>query len=398
MRTSTPTATRPPQVEGMIAAGFETVVEAFAQVAAGDHEGCALAVYLDGRRVVDLWGGKASDREPWREDTLAQTFSVVKGVAAAVVLLLHDRRELDIDAPIARYWPEFGTAGKEKAPVSSILTHTVGLPWVEGHESLLTLDDGAAWSRIDDVLERLAAAAPVWAPGSRSGYHSITGGLLLGEVVRRATGRSLGAWFRAAVAEPLELDYWIGLPPACEVRAATLVSDPELDSDRVAAIVHPGTPVGKALFVGSRKRIGRAFAETYAHPTFTRQELPSTSGIGDARSLARLYAALARGGELDGVRLCGRGTISRFARERICGADAIWPVEFRLGFGFLLPHEPFDFSPCTHAFGHPGIGGSVAFADPEHRLGFAWITRRLDPGFALDARAARLIDATYAAL
>jgi CubicO group peptidase (beta-lactamase class C family) len=396
MRTSTPT--RPPPVEGVIAAGFETVVEAFAEVAAGDDEGCGLAVYLDGRRVVDLWGGKASDREAWRQDTLAQTFSVVKGVAAAVVLVLHDRGELDVDAPIARYWPEFGTAGKEKAPVSSILTHTLGLPWVEDHESLLTLDDGAAWSRIDDVLERLAAAKPVWRPGLRSGYHSITGGLLLGEVVRRATGRTLGRWFREEVAGPLELDYWIGLPPTHEARAATLVSDPELDSDRVAALVHPGTPVGKALFVGPRKRIGTAFAGTYTHPSFTRRELPSTSGIGDARSLARLYGTLARGGELDGVRLCGRGSIARFTRERICGADAIWPVEFRLGLGFLLPHEPFAFSPGASAFGHPGIGGSVAFADPDRRLGFAWITRRLDPGFALDPRAGRLIEATYAAL
>jgi CubicO group peptidase (beta-lactamase class C family) len=397
-RQDRPVSSRSPPVEGVVHAGFEPVLEAFAELAADEGEGCAVALYLDGKLRVDLWGGTAWPRRPWQRDTLVQTFSVVKGVAALVILLLDERGELEVEAPVAQYWPEFAAAGKDHAPVSSILTHTLGLPWVEGYSGLLTLDDGAAWAQTDEVLRRLAEAAPVWRPGSRFGYHSITGGLLLGEVVRRATGRSLGSWFRAEVAEPLALDYWIGLPAAHHERAAVLLADPELDSDELAALVHPGSPVGRALFIGRRRRVGTAFERTYADPAFVQAELPSTSGIGDARSLGRLYAVLAAGGTLDGIRLCSPDSIARFTEERVCGRDAVWPVEFRIAYGFLRPHEPFAFSPTDTAFGHPGLGGSIAFADPEHDLAFAFVTRRLDAHFELDPRAARLIAASYAAL
>lgn len=380
-------------VDGTVERGFEPVRDAFVRNFADRGElGAAIGVYHRGRCVVDLWGGIA-DREsgrPWRRDTLGIVFSATKGVTATVVHRLVERGLLSLDAPVATYWPEFAAAGKESITLRDVLTHRAGLAAIEG---TLTLDEVLAWH---PVCAAIARQAPDPATRERHGYHVRSYGWILGEVVRRATGRSLGRVFAEEIAKPLGLELWIGLPEAHEPRVATLYAAPEPSDPQQRALrdrlLGPDTLLGRAL-------AGPSNLFQYGPMWNTRPlraaEMPSSNGIGDARSLAKLYAATV--GEIDGTRLLSRATLAEAAREHVAGSDAVIFVPTRFGLGYMLPPTLSPACP-DGTFGHPGAGGSLAFADPARELGFGYVMNQMQLGLTGDERAAALVAATYESL
>lgn len=382
---------------GTVAPGFERVRDAFEENFSTRGEvGAAFSAYVDGREVANLWGGEARPGLPWTDRTMIVAASVAKGFTAFIIQRLADQGKLDIDAPVSAYWPEFAANGKDKVRISMVLDHTAGLPYVPDHASVALLERPATLRDLDRIASALAAAPLVWEPGTQHGYHSITYGWILGEIVRRVTGKTLGTYLRDEIARPLDLDYWIGLPASEHDRVAHIQIDPVMDSDLVAAIVNASTPLGKTLFVGD-KRVGEAF-KTCNDPDFWSAEVPAAGGIGSARGVARLYALLARGGELDGERLVSPSSIERFQRERLRAHDMLWNVPRRLGLGYMRPTPEFPMGPSDEAFGHAGLGGSIGFADPSRKVGFGYVMSQLVFGNGVDARAHALAGALYASL
>jgi CubicO group peptidase (beta-lactamase class C family) len=385
-----------PLVQGECHPRFAAVREAFARnLRDRDEIGAAVAVVVDGTTVVDLWGGYAGlDRtRPWERDTIVNVYSCTKGMTALCAHRLVSEGRLDLDAPVADYWPEFAQAGKESLPVRWLLGHRAGLAAVR---RLLPGDALYDW---DAMCATLAAETPWWTPGTAHGYHAVTFGWLVGEVVRRITGRSLGTYFRQEIAEPLELDFHIGLPAAEHARCAELSGIPmPPDEDRVhLAAVIMSDPEGLAA---------RAFMNPPSmalgvnNAAWRSAEIPGANGHGGARDLARSYGALARGGDQDGVRVLDPAGIARCREEQSHGPDLVLPISTRFGLGFMLPQDRHDarFGPSPRAFGHPGAGGSVGFADPDSRVGFGYVMNRMGPYILLDPRAIALIDAVYGSL
>jgi CubicO group peptidase (beta-lactamase class C family) len=389
-----------PEIGGDTAPGFDGVRDAFAANLAGGQEiGAAVAVYLHGRKVVDLWGGIADPENgrSWERDTVAVVFSTTKGVTAACAHLLAERGELDLDAPVAEYWPEFAANGKEHIPVRWLLTHQAGLPTLD-HP--ITPADAIAR---EPVVTALAAQRPAWEPGTAHGYHGHTYGWLVGEVVRRATGRSLGTIFAEDIAAPLDLDFWIGLPKAEQHRVGRVVSTvPDLDAlgridldtlpERVrevmAAYADPTSLTARSLLTLIRPSLD------LNDPDVQAAEMPSGNGIGTARALARFYAALI--GEVDGHRILGPDTLAAATAEQAVGVDRVLRVPVRIATGFGLPTpDAFWYSPT--AFGFPGLGGSLGFADPATGLAFGYVMNHVQEGLP-DPRAATLLNAVTAAV
>jgi CubicO group peptidase (beta-lactamase class C family) len=383
------------QVRGTVASGFEPVRTAFAAnfTQFGDV-GAACCVYLHGRRVVDLWGGEADEttHRPWQEDTIVPVFSTTKIATAVCAHLLAERGELDLDAPVARYWPEFATEGKRKIPVKWLLSHRAGLPALE---KPFSMDSVQAW---DPIVAALARQRPAWEPGTTHGYHARTFGWLIGEVVRRVTGRSLGTFFAEEVAGPLGLDFWIGLPAEHEPRVGRLIPpqppadvDPESLSPPLRKMLEarsdPNSLSSRALTLPELDDNSRA-----VHAA----EIPGHNGIGTARSLARLCAALI--GQVDGVRLLSPSTVRAAARTRSDGPDKVLFVDTRFGLGFMRdsPFSPFG---GAGRFGHTGSGGALAFADPDAGLAFGYVVNRMLPGLlGADPRHTALIKAVRESL
>ncbi len=386
-------------IEGSLHPGFEAVAEEFRRnfTERGDV-GAAVTVYHHGRPVVDLWGGEARPGQPWAEDTMACVFSTTKGVTSFVVQLLYDRGDLHLDAPITEYWPEFGAAGKAAITTRDVLSHRSGAITFPDYLDMLELDD--PWAEVEMIAERIAKASPLWEPASRHGYHALTFGWILGEVVRRITGESLGTVFRKEVAEPLGLDFWIGVPDEHHHRVADLVDAPPPTDAQVAAylaLFNPGTWTGRAHFVGPDgvHRVAEA-ANTAAYRS---AEIPAGGGVGTARSLARLYALLAARGTLDGVTLVSPESVDAFTAQHVRGPDAVLLLETRYGLGYSRPTEMFPYGPNDGAFGHGGLGGSLAFADPEAAIAFAYVPNQLlFPSLDDTPRSYALIDAVYASL
>ncbi|WP_454762249.1 serine hydrolase domain-containing protein [Caulobacter segnis] len=387
------------QIHGFCAPGFEVVREAFERNFREHGElGAAVAVRRAGEVVVDLWGGQADAHgRPWEEDTLAVVFSTTKGLAALCLHMLASRGSLDFDAPVARYWPEFAQNGKAGITVAMVLAHQAGLPvWQQ------PLPDGALFDW-DLAASRLAQEAPVWEPGTTHGYHGLTIGWLEGELVRRITGRSLGAFFRAEAAEPLGVDAWIGLPASEHHRVADLEltpADPTSDFFRKIAqepdwfgakLVHnDGGDIRPDTINGERRRS---------------MEHPSAGGVTNARALALAYAPLSLDGALDGVRLVRPDMLPGMRTVRSASAcDVILrlPTTFTLGFSKTWGAR--SLGPGNHvilgeqAFGTPGMGGSIGFADGEAGLSFGYVMNRLGGGVGLNARGQGLVDAAYEAL
>lgn len=378
------------EVQGTVADGFEPVREAFARNFTERGElGAAVTVYRDGRPVVDLWGG-----EGWREDTAQVVRSVTKGPAAAVLHLLQQRGTLDLDAPVGTYWPEFKRNGKDRVLVRHLLTHRAGLPVLDTPltpEQALDGESGPA---------AVAAQAPSWAPGSAHGYHALTFGWLLGELVQRVTGESLGQWLAREVAGPLGLDLWIGLPPEQAHRVG--------DLHEVSA---PRPPAGQGLRMRAKPQVAaayrdpesltsRAFAAVDPYPdqndpAYRAVELPAANGVGTARALARFYAALLD--EVDGVRLYVPATLTAARTEESQGLDRVLLVPTRFGLGYML-HSPASPMLSPASLGHPGRGGSLAFADQEAGVGFGYVTNGLQKSVTSDPRAQALVRALRVSL
>lgn len=381
------TAERPP-VDGWVQPGFEAVRDAFvANFIAHDEVGAAASVYVDGRPVLDLWGGVADPEtgRQWAEDTVVPVFSSTKGVTATGANLAIEQGWLDPDAAVATYWPEFAAAGKESITVRQVLSHQAGLPFVEG---TFTLDQALSW---EPIIAALAAQAPAWPPGSQHGYHMRTYGWLVGELLRRVSGRSPGLFLAEEVSRPLGMDFWVGLPEEVE--------------PRVAPVVPPRTSIRDALAPFAESMLlARVFANPsdlfdYDEMWNTRQlhacELPSSNGIGDARGLARMYASLIGDG-VDGMRTLQPDTVATATAEQVRGPDAVIGVETRFGLGFMLGAS-FGAANPDSCFGHAGAGGSLAFADPASGLAFGYVMNdlRFDAG---DPRSERLVEAARAAV
>ena len=383
------------RIEGHIAPGFEPVREAFARnFAVRGEVGAAVCLVRDGEPVVDLWGGLADPTtgRAWRRDDLALVFSTTKGVTAACIARLCERGVLDVEAPVARYWPEFAANGKAGVRISDVLSHRAGLPEVEGR---FTLEQACAG---DPLCEALAKQAPQWPPGTAHGYHARTYGWILGEVVRRATGERFGRVLARELAAPLglERDLFVGLPPEHDWRVARILPAPEPTDPKEREL--------RARFMGPESMLGRVlsgpsnlfeYGEMWNTRLLRGAEMPSSNGIATARALARLYAALV--GPVDDVRLLAPETVERFRAEQVVGPDRVLLVPSRFGLGFALP--PMLSTECPDAcFGHPGAGGSLAFADPEARIGFGYAMNQMHFGLTGDARAASLVRAVYTSL
>jgi CubicO group peptidase (beta-lactamase class C family) len=376
-------------IGGVVEAEFEGVLDAFVANFDEHHEvGAACCVYVDGRAVVDIWGGLADPTlgRSWQAGTIVPVFSSTKGVTATCVNLLVERGALDPDATVASYWPEFAANGKEVITLRQVLSHQAGLAVIDADD--LTLDECLAWF---PVVDAIAKQAPWWEPGSAHGYHMRSFGWVLGEMVRRVTGRTLGEWFRDEVARPLGLEFWIGLPEELEPRVARLVP-PKGDM--------------RAFFdaLGDDVLLGRATTGPAGHFAYddmwnTRAlhacELPSSNGIGDARSLARLYASLI--GEVDGVRTLAPETVARATEVQVRGPDKVILTDTAFGLGYMLPPS-LNARARSTAFGHAGAGGSLAFADPRAGFAFAYVMNDLRFDLTGDPRSDGLVEATYRAL
>ncbi|MFE1950219.1 serine hydrolase domain-containing protein [Streptomyces sp. NPDC059524] len=383
-------------VNGTTDPRFEGVERAFAENFTGRGErGAAFALYENGRKVVDLYAGTrdVDGEAPWEPGTAQIMRSATKGVAAAALLLLHQRGELDLDAPVGAYWPEFKAAGKEDARVRDVLAHRAGVPSLDRSLTPAEAADpdlGAA---------AVAAQAPAWTPGTDHGYHAQTYSWLTGELVRRVTGRSIGAFVADEIAAPVGADLWIGLPAEQAHRAGRV--------GPVEAPVVPGAP---------RSRPKRALVEAYADPAsqtrrafdsiaptpdendpaYRAAELPASNGIGTADGLARFYASLI--GEVDGGRRLFTPETVRLARtEASAGPDRVLIAPSRFGLGYML-HGAASPLLAPGSFGHPGRGGALGFADPESGLAFGYVTNGLQKGVTADPRAQALVRAVREAL
>lgn len=387
MAATTRTISAEPEVRGFVSPGFEPVREAFARNFAEHGEvGAACCVYRHGAPVVDIHGGVADapTGRPWQADTLQLVFSATKGVTAACVLRLVERGAIDLDAPVARYWPEFAANGKSAIPVRWLLSHRAGLAAIEGD---FTLDQALSW---DPVVAALAAQAPLWEPGTQHGYHLRSYGWLLGELVRRVDGRTVGRFLADEIARPLGLDLWIGLPEEQEPRVSTIVPPappaPEM-AQLMERLFAPDTIAGRA-FSGPSNLFH--YDDMWNRRALHAAELPSSNGIATGHALARLYAALV--GEVDGVRLLRPETLDAACSVQSEGGDAVLYLPTRFGLGFMLPPALCPSAPPS-AFGHPGAGGSLALGDRARGIGFAYVMNRMSLATAGDPRADALVAA-----
>ena len=364
--------------------------------------GASVSIVHEGRTVVDLWGGVANPDTgtAWEQDTLVLVFSTTKGMTAIAAHLLADRGLLDLDAPVARYWPEFGQAGKETIPVRMLLNHQAGMaawrePLAEGE-----LYD---WERTTSLL---AAQEPWWGPGTRVGYHAITFGHLVGEVVRRVSGRSVGTFLRDEVAEPLGAEVHIGLAEELEPKVARTVlydysGEPESEFAALVLADPEGLPAKLQLNTGGWLGNQDAVDTRASHAA----EIPAANGIANARGLARMYAPLAHGGSFEGTTLVGPDAIPgmRYLQSRMeRDTTAFVATAFTLGFLKSWDNRVLGEGMSTiigeSAFGHAGLGGSIGFADPQVRMSFGYAMNKHGHGTGINARGQSMVDAAYRAV
>lgn len=385
-----------PAIEGECEARFGRVREAFARnFAEAGEAGASVAVALDGELAVDLWAGRAGrgGARPWRRDTVVCVYSTTKGIVALAAHMLVERGLLDLDAPVAAVWPEFARAGKERLPLRLLLTHEAGLPVIDAD-----LPAGAEldWTAMTDALAR---QAPAWPPGKRQGYHTATFGWLVGEVVRRASGRTVGTFIREEIAGPLGVDFLLGFGPEEDGRVADLLrargAAPAASSALAQAMADPRSLTARSFNVAPRGPDKGPNSRA-----FRASEQPSANGHTNARALAAIYGALAAGGVWRGRRLARADTVRRMAEERTLGEDAILRMPVRRSAGFMLPVPGTGDARGPNAFGHAGMGGSLGFADPDAGIGFGYAMNQLWASTldGDDPRADRLVRAVYASL
>ncbi|GAA3165379.1 serine hydrolase domain-containing protein [Planomonospora alba] len=389
-----------PVVGGHCDPRFARVLEVFrGHFAAGEELGAAFAVHLGGEPVVDLWGGTADRRtgRAWEPGTPVLTYSCTKAVTATVVLLLAERGLLDPAAPVADVWPEFAARGKERITVEHLLTHQAGLPVLEEPVPVEEFEDQAA------IAARLARQEPVWEPGTAHGYHALTYGFLLGEVVRRVSGRTVGELTAAEIAGPAGLELWVGAPDDVAARAARLSAGERVGSGASAAgpaggaadavtraALDPGSLMNRALGNPPVHRLpGGA-----NHPVVLRAGWPAMGAVATARGLAGFYRELVAG------RILRPETLRDAVRPRVAGPDRVLIVDSSFGLGYMRPAMTY-LTPergARTAFGHTGMGGSLGLGDPEHGLAMAYTMNRMANAVSGSLRAYRLAEAVYASL
>lgn len=404
-------------VQGFFDPAFEKVADAFlTNFRLRGEVGASVCIHLGGRTVVDLWGGlcKAGGTERWQRDTVSIVYSCTKAATALCAQLLIDRGQLELDAPIARYWPEFAQAGKEGATVRMALNHSVGLPALRE-----PLKPGAYldWNY---MVERLAAELPFWPPGSANGYHMVSFGWTVGELVRRISGRSLGTFFHEEIALPLGLDFWIGLPEAIEPRVApTIPFRTDADSAKTEFTDFTNALMTDPMSIPHLSMLNNGGWRVESREGHA-AEIGGAGGISNARSLARLFEPLANGGifgartavktagstsSVDappGTRLISAERIDDMRRVSVETArDLTLLIPTRFGQGFMLRMDNGP-SPAGRslligeaAFGHVGAGGSLGFADVAHRMAFGYTMNRMGEGLLLNERGQSLVDAAY---
>jgi CubicO group peptidase (beta-lactamase class C family) len=391
-------------IEGRCDPRFSEVAEEFRRNFAqrGDL-GAAVAITVAGVPVVDLWGGYAdADRTaPWTENTIAVVMSCTKGATALCAHMLAAEGELDFDAPVTRYWPEYGQAGKDATLVRHLLNHQAGVPAVR-----TPLEPGAFYDQ-QRMASVLAAEEPWWEPGTAYGYHGFTFGFLVGELVRRITGTSLGAFFRGEVAEPLGIDFSIGLAASEHGRVSHLnPAPPPAPGDAVPpflvkAMVDP-TSVQALMMVNTG---GHFVPEAWDSPAALEAEIPAAGGVGNARSLAAMYAPLATDGRVGRVAFSAADIARMGQVQSAVGTDRVLLGPGRWGLGFMKgAATPAGVEPPARivlsesAFGHLGHGGSIGFADPSAGVSFAYVMNQMAPDAGLSATGQSLVDAMYRAL
>lgn len=376
------------EIHGTCKPGFEALHAQFsANFDQGLERGASVAVTLRGEPVVDLWAGDADGQgTPWRRDTIVNVWSTTKTMAATCLLVLADRAELDLDAPIAEVWPEFAANGKAAVTTAQVLGHTAGLSGWDPPIEPVDLYDR------EKAVAVLAAQAPWWEPGSASGYHALTQGYLEGEIVQRVTGRSLGTFFRDEVAEPLGADFHIGLA--------------ESEEWRVGEMVPPGTPLGldpdgplDPDSIAVRSLISAPITGAECNTREWRAaEIPAAGGTGNARSVSRVHSALANGGTVDGIRILSPGGVERILVEQAHNVDLVLGMKMRMGTGFGLMNDLIPLSPNPRSFFWGGWGGSIAVIDLDAGLSVAYVMNKMADGLVGDLRGALLVFATYQAL
>ncbi|GAA5054527.1 CubicO group peptidase (beta-lactamase class C family) [Thermocatellispora tengchongensis] len=391
-------------------AGVRAVFER--HFADGEELGAAVAVFHEGRAVVDLWGGVA-DRHtgrPWEAGTPALAYSCTKAVTATALLLLAERGQVDVRAPVADCWPEFAARGKGGITVEHLLTHQAGLPVLEESVPAEEFEDQPA------IAARLAAQAPLWEPGTAHGYHAVTYGFLVGEVIRRVSGKSAGEIVAADIAGPLGLELWLGAPPEVAGRAARLSAgdrvppaaapsgtqaQPPVSEAAPETPASPGQEVARAM-ADPGSLLNRALASPPVqrlkgganNPVMLRAGWPALGMVATARGLAAFYRELIAG------RVLRPATLRDATRRRVSGPDRVLLFDSSFGLGYMRPATTF-LTPrpgAATAFGHTGYGGSLGLGDPEHGLAMAYIPNRLSNAVAGNLRAYHLAEAAYAAL
>ena len=368
------------KIHGYCEERFEPVKKVLAEsIKSGMDVGASFAATINGKFVVDIWGGyaDAAQTRPWEEDTIVNVYSTTKVMSVICVLMLVDRELIDLDAPVAKYWPEFAQAGKENLPVRYLLSHTAGLP---GFDKIIKMEAYYDWDRIVGML---AAQKPSWEPGTRSGYHAITQGYLLGEIVRRVTGKTIGTFFRDEIALPLKADFHIGLSEEHDPRVADLIAPPPREPIQ-GWRSDPKLSAAKGFFAPVSS------FEKYMSREWRGAEIPAANGHGNARSAARIGAAIACGGELDGVHLLSLETIKKAIEEQSYSKDLVMQIPIRWGLGFGLNSREIRLGRNPSAFCWGGWGGSSLVMDLDDKISYAFVMNKMNNTLLGDARSANL--------
>jgi len=382
---------------GQVASGFEEVCAEFERNFTERGEiGAAVAAYWRGEKVVDLWGGRRTPEgaEPWNEDTLVAVMSTTKGLSAMTLAVSNARGWLDYDAPVARYWPEFAQNGKEAITVRQLLGHEAGLVLLDEKLTIDRVRD------LDDVARLLARQKPAWPPGTRHGYHTMSIGLYMQEIIRRVdpARRTLGRFFHEEIALPLGLEFYIGLPREvpderlAKLRmlstAGALLALPSVPSPLIRRMLQPGSLLRRSMLFSNVDWNDRSNLEV---------EIPAGSGVGTARAIARAYSAFAEGGAELGITPATMARLTAPPPTTIA-KDEVLGVPSYFALGYLRPVPGFAFASSARAFGTPGAGGSFGFTDPDARLGYAYVMNKMGYYLNDDPREKALRDAVYRAL
>ena len=357
-----------------------------ASIDAGTDVGASVAVTIDGAPVVDIWGGWADEAKttPWEENTITNVWSTTKTMMALSALVLVDRGELDVYAPVAKYWPEFAANGKESVEVRHLLSHTSG---VSGWAQPIVVDDIYDWEK---STAKLAAQEPWWEPGTQSGYHALNQGHLVGEVIRRITGKKLGQFFADEIAGPLNIDFHIGLAPSEFHRIANVIPPPPLPIDFATLDMNS---VLVKTFTGPAPG-----AEASWTSEWRQADIGAANGHGNARSVARAQSIIANGGEIDGVRLLSPATIDLIFEQQATGMDLVLGIDSTFGIGFGLPNASYPYFPEGKICFWGGWGGSVIIVDVGRRMTISYMMNHMDAGLVGDVRGENLVRAAYAAV